>query len=400
MATFAYKARNQTGEEVSGTVVADTPAAAARVLDDRTLLPIEVREVRAAQSMFGGGAKRVSSSKVGVVYEQLADLLAAGVPVLRALQVLSQQAADATLAHVLREVHDSVSAGDSLADAMAKHPNAFNPLHVAMIRAGEKGGFLEEVLTRVSEFVARQDELRNKFVGSMVYPVILMSVGLIAIVFVMTFVVPRIRVLLEQQELPWPTVVVFTVSDTIRDQYIGLLLAIALIVIPIALFFRTQAGQALWAKLQLRAWGVGKIYTMVALCRFSRIFGTLLHNGIPILHALRIAKEATGNKILADAIEKAADAVRHGESLTKPLAKSGAFPPIMIDMIGVAEEGNTLDKVLIDFANTQEARTARQIDLFVRLLEPLMLLVMGAMLLFVAVALLLPILTMATSGMG
>jgi general secretion pathway protein F len=155
----------------------------------------------------------------------------------------------------------------------------------------------------------------------------------------------------------------------------------------------------LWARLQLRTWGIGPIYTMVALCRFCRIFGTLLANGIQILHALRIAKDSTGNRLLADSIDQAADSVGAGESLTKPLIKSGVFPPTMLDMIAVAEESNTLDRVLVEIADTQEARTARQLDMFVRLLEPLMLLLMGAMLLFIAVALLLPILRMATAGL-
>jgi general secretion pathway protein F/type IV pilus assembly protein PilC len=144
--------------------------------------------------------------------------------------------------------------------------------------------------------------------------------------------------------------------------------------------------------------GIGKIYTMVALCRFCRIFGTLLANGIPIINALRISKDSMGNEILADAIDEAADSVTSGESLAGPLSKSKVFPPAMMDMIAVAEESNSLEKVLINIADTQEARTGRQIDLFVRLLEPLMLLIMGVMVMFIAIGLLLPILQMATSG--
>jgi len=398
MPTFAYKARNTAGEQVDGTLVADTAAAAARMLDERTLLPIEVAELKPAGRSLLGGGRRVSLSKVGILYEQLGDLLRAGVPVLRALQVLSKQAASPALTRILREVHDDVAGGDTLADAMDRHPHAFSPLHVSMIRAGEKGGFLEEVLTRVSEFVRRQDELRNKFLGSMIYPCFLVGAGLAAIVFVMTFVVPRIRMLLEQQALPWPTRVVFGMSDLIAEQYLTIVAVILIVVIVVGGVFQTELGRLVWARLQLRMWGVGKIYTMVALCRFCRIFGTLLANGIQILNALRIAKDSAGNRVLAEAIDEAADSVGAGESLTTPLTRSGVFPPAMLDMISVAEESNTLDRVLVEIADTQEARTARQIDLFVRLLEPLMLLFMGMVLLFIAVALLLPILRMATSG--
>lgn len=398
MPTFAYKARNASGEPVNGTLVADTAAAAARILDERTLLPIEVEQLKASGRSFLAGGRRVSPSKVGIVYEQLADLLRAGVPVLRALQLLSQQASSPVLARVLREVHDGVAGGATLADAMDRHPHAFSTLHVSMIRAGEKGGFLEEVLARVSEFVRRQDELRNKFLGSMIYPCILLTVGIGAIIFVMSFVVPRIRMLLEQQQLPWPTRVIFGLSDLVAHHYLSIAGVVLIVVIIVAGVFQTEAGRLLWSRLQLRTVGIGPIYTMVALCRFCRIFGTLLANGIQILHALRIAKDSTGNRILAESIERAAESVGAGESLTKPLSRSGVFPAMILDMIAVAEESNTLDRILVEIADTQEARTGRQIDLFVRLLEPFMLLFMGAMLLFIAIALLLPILRMATSG--
>ena len=398
MPTFSYRARNPNGEPVNGTLVADTPAAAARMLDERTLLPIEVAEVKTSGGSFLFGSRRISPAKVCILYEQLADLLRAGVPVLRSLQVLSRQASSPALSRVLKEVHDDVAGGATLADALDRHPHAFSHLHVSMIRAGEKGGFLEEVLSRVSEFVRRQDELRNKFVGSMIYPCVLMTGGLAAIVVLMMVVVPKIRPLLEAQDLPWLTKLVFAASDVLGTRYLELFGGLFLVLIVVVAFSQSSVGRRLWAQLQLRAVGFGKIYTMVALCRFCRIFGTLLANGIPIISALRISKDSTGNEILAEAIDKAADSVTSGEALAEPLAKSNVFPPAMMDMIAVAEESNTLEKVLVDIANTQEARTARQIDLFVRLLEPFMLLIMGAMVLAIAVALLLPILQMATSG--
>jgi general secretion pathway protein F/type IV pilus assembly protein PilC len=318
---------------------------------------------------------------------------------LRALKVLGQQASVPALARVLKEVHDDVAGGATLADAMDRHPQVFSPLHVSMIRAGEKGGFLEEVLARVSDFIRRQDDLKAKFMGSMIYPCILLTVGFGALVFVMSFVVPRIRPLLDRQELPLPTKIVFGLSDTLAQHYVAVGGGVLLVVIIVSAFFRTETGKMVWSRMQLRMWAIGPIYTMVALCRFCRIFGTLLANGIQILHALRIAKDSTGNRILSEAIDKAADSVGAGESLTTPLIKSGVFPAAMLDMIAVSEESNTLDRVLVQIADTQEARTARQLDLFVRLLEPLMLLLMGTMLLFIAIALLVPIMQMATSGL-
>lgn len=215
----------------------------------------------------------------------------------------------------------------------------------------------------------------------------------------MIVVVPQIGKTLQGQELPWATKVIFGLSHALSTQYVTIFGLLGAAIVAANLFMKSAAGQDVWARLQLRAWGVGKIYTMVSLCRFCRILGTLMANGIPILHSLRIAKDSTGNKILAATIDKAADNVAAGEPLVAPLAASSVFPPAMIDMIAVAEESNTLEKVLVEIANTQEERTARQIDLFVRLLEPMMLLLMGAMVMFIAIGLLLPVVNMSTTAL-
>ncbi|MCK4343510.1 MAG: type II secretion system F family protein [Phycisphaerae bacterium] len=400
MPTFSYKARGTSGEQVTGTLIADSSLAAARILDEKSLLPVELDELQQERSLLTGGTRKVSISKVGQMYEQLADLLRAGVPILRALEVLSQQSASAALGRVLREVKDDVAGGDSLADAMLKQTHAFPELHASMVRAGEKGGFIEDVLARLSEFVARQDALKNKFIGALIYPCVLMVGALAAVTFIMAWVVPKIRDVLEGQELPLPTRIVFGISDMMSDHGLLLLGGILVIVIALVAFFQSEIGRGMRSRLQLRMVGLGKIYTMVAICRFCRVFGTMLNNGIPLLQALKISKDSTGNAILSDSIEEAAEAVRGGEPLAGPLAASKVFPPAIVDMIAVAEESNSLDKVLVEIANTQEERTARQIDFTMRMLEPLLLMMMGVMIAFIAVALLVPILRMATTGLN
>lgn len=400
MPTFTYKARSTTGEAVSGTLVAETVSAAARMLDERSLLPVDLTELEDKRKSFlTGSTRRLKLAKVGVMYEQLSDLLKAGVPLLRALSVLSRQAGDSGLARVLREVHDDVAGGDTFADALDKHPHAFPPLHAAMVRAGEKGGFIEDVLSRLSEFVARQDALRNKFIGAMVYPAVLLLGSLGATVFIMTFVVPNIRPVLSGTDLPIVTRFVFAATDLLTEHYLELIGVLVCLIVVVVGFLQSARGKLFLSHAALKTPVIGKVNTMIALCRFCRILGTLLTNGIPILQALKIAKESTGNVLLSDAIDAAAENVRAGEPLTGPLLQSRLFPPAVLDMIAVAEESNTLEKVLIQVADTEEERTARQIDLAMKLLEPVMLLFMGMIVFVMAIGLLLPMLRMATSGM-
>ena len=301
------------------------------------------------------------------------------------------------LKEVLSEVREDLSSGDTLADAMEKHPNAFNPLHVSMIRAGEKGGFLEEVLSRIAIFTERQNELRNKLIGSMLYPAILMTVGGGIVIFLLVVVVPKVRSFL-RGDLPVMTQIVFAACDFLQAHGLAVAgAAVVFIMLAIAIL-RSQAGRQAMDKFQLKAPMMGKIVTLVAICRFCRILGTLLHNGVPILQSLKISRDSAGNRILMQVIEDATESVRKGASLAAPLGKSNLFPLDIVDMIAVGEESNNLEHVLVTIADSYEARTARQIDLMVRMLEPLLLVGMAGVVAVIAIALLLPILSMSTGA--
>ena len=319
---------------------------------------------------------------------------------LRSLDVLAKQDANRVLTEVIKDVREEVSGGAALADAMEKHPNAFNPLHCAMIRAGERGGFLEDVLTRISSFAERQDELRNKLIGSMIYPMVLMGAGLGVVTFLLLFVVPKLGEHLREENYNILTHIVMGACRVLKAYYPLLIIGGLALVLGFVALFKTNWGKILKARMQLRAPIFGKVFTMVAVCRFCRILGTMLHNGVPILQSLKISKDSAGNPILADEIEKAAESVRKGESLSAPLGECGLFPVDTIDMIAVAEESNNLENVLIQIADANEVRTSRQVDLAVRLLEPLLLVVMAGLVLCIALALLLPILTISSSAMS
>lgn len=399
MPSFTYKALNTTGQHVNGVLTAENYQVALRQLQEQSLFPINVKEGAADSGIRIGSGRRVKTAHLTVFYGQLADLLRAGVPMLRSLDVLSKQGSQGGLAQVIKELREDVAGGMALGEAMAKHPRAFSPLHSSMVHAGEQGGFLEDVLQRIAIFCEKQDELKNKVLGALIYPAILVFVGTAVVVLLMGWVVPKLRDQLRPENFNIMTKMVFGVSDAMKNHYLLIAGGLVLVVVGVSAWIKTANGRALFERFKLKAPVIGNVYTMVALCRFCRILGTMLHNGVPILQALKIAKDSAGNELLARLIEQSGESVRKGAALSDPLGESGLFPPTIIDMIAVAEESNNLETVLVQIADTNEARTARTIDLAVRVLEPILLVIMASIVFCVAVALLLPILTMG-SGVG
>lgn len=396
MPSYSYRAMSDSGKPVAGVLTAENYQVALRMLDEQALYPIKVTEGIAEGKILIGSRHRVKARDLTTFYSQLADLLRAGVPMMRSLEVLSKQDSGGKLSNMVKELREDVAGGMSLGDAMGKHPRVFSPLHASMVHAGEQGGFLEDVLQRIAIFSEKQDELRNKVIGAMIYPLILVVVGTGVITLIMVVVVPKIRPFLRPETFNPLTVMVFGVCDFLTERYMLAGFGIVTLVAGIYWLMKTEWGFLAFERFKLRAPLTGNILTMVAICRFCRILGTMLHNGVPILQALKISKDSAGNSILADVIEEAADSVKKGAALSKPLGESGLFPPVVVDMIAVAEESNNLESVLVQIADTNEARTARQIDLAVRILEPILLAVMAGMVFCIAVALLLPILTMGS----
>jgi len=391
MAMYQYQARSGDGKIVSGLMQADNEVAVVRSLDERQLFPVRVSEQRSSQAV----GRRIRMRDVGVMYGQLADLLRAGVPLLRALETIAKAGVSERLATVLRRVAESVSAGKDLADSMAEHPEAFASLHVAMVRAGEKAGFLEDVLSNLSGFIERVDELQSKIRGAMIYPIVLTVLGMSVTVFMLMWFVPRFKTIFVGRDLPFVTRMMFGISDTLVNNWPVVFAAAAGIVAGVVVLLRSQAGALAWARIKLRLPILGRVVRTISVTRFCRVLGTMLANGVPILQALHISKDATGLPVLADHIEQAAESVRGGDTLSGPLRASGLIPPQILEMIAIAEESNQLDRVLVEIAETVERRTDRQVNQAVHLIEPLILVLMAVMIGTLAVGLLYPILTMA-----
>jgi general secretion pathway protein F/type IV pilus assembly protein PilC len=397
---FTYEALGGTGQRSSGTLTAGSEREVMSMLDARGLFPVRIQAAKGAATAKKS-SKRIRARHMAGFYSQLADLLHSGVPLLRSIDILERQSSQPALSEILREIRAKVADGTSLADSMAAYPRAFNDLSISMVRAGQEGGFLEDVLHRIADFTEHQEDLKSKVIGAMAYPVLLLSVGFLVLNGLVIFVVPQFRPIFskleEKGELPALTRLLMDVSNFMQTKgWIVLIAAVAGFI-----FYRRWAssdrGRTLVDGLRLRLPIIGGIYRNLALSRFTRILGTLLHNGIPIVQSLKIAKDSTGNRVLTEAVDKATESITAGKSLAAPLSASSHFPRDVVEMVSVGEESNSLEKVLVDIANSLEKRTTRQLELFVRLLEPVMLLIMAAITLVVVAGLLLPIFKMSST---
>jgi len=397
MPDFSYIARDLNGNRVSGRLQAGSQHEALALLDAKALFPLEVQEAKQRQR----GGRRIKTAIVSTFYGQLADLLRSGVPLMRSLEVLSRQASNAALATVVEDIQRQVQDGQPLASAMARHPKVFGEMAISMVRAGSEGGFLEDALERVAEFTEQQDELKGRTMGALAYPMVLAVAGTLIVTVLLVFFVPKFAPMFDRLRsrgsLPWLTDALLE-SSAFAQSYWWLAAAG---VVGLVGFYKaktaTEAGRLWRDRLKLKLPLVGEIFRNFAVARFCRVLGTLLRNGVPILRSLEISRDAVGNRVLSEAVGSATENITAGESLAKPLQASGHFPVSVVEMIAVAEESNSLDRVLIDIADGLERRTWRQLDLFVRLLEPAMLFLVAGMVMLLAVALLLPVVTMSSA---
>lgn len=405
MTAYRYTAISATGQRTSGTIEGDDERAVLAELDRMRLTPVEVSKSAArmggAVGGLGGGGKRIKlgARKLGDAYSQLADLLRAGVPLLRALRLLGGQKADATLAGVFTELADEVEDGSPLADAMSDRGGIFSTIHIAMVRAGERGGFLESVFDRLGDYLRRRAELMTQVVGTLIYPGVIASVGLIAMVLLFVVFVPMFEEVFTDMELPAVTKIVLAMSGVLRSNWIVLVVVVGAAAIGLWRVTTDPVWRGRLLALSLRLPVLGPLFRSLAVARFCRMLGTLLANSVPMLQSLAIAKDAAGIPAMAAAIENASESVRGGESLSGPLSESGLFSDDVIEMLKVGEEANNLESVLMKVAESAERQVERRLTVAVRLIEPMVLLGLALCVAFVAIALILPMLNL-TQGIG
>ncbi len=401
MPVFAYKAADQRGQTIDGVMEAADAQSVVERLQRDAYFPIHVAPQQERPALAGLRittlrGQRVPGRDLAAFTQQLATLLEAGLPLDRALGILEGLAPSLRLRAITADVLRSVRGGTSLGEALAKHhPRPFSRLYINMVRAGERGGVLEQTLRRLAEFLEEAQEFRDTLVSALIYPTLLATVGGAAVIFLMTFVIPRFADIFRDlgSAIPWPTQVLMAVSGWLTRYWwavAGGVLAIALL---LRAWVATAAGRLRADELILGVPVLGAVVLQTEVARFARITGTLLKSGVPMLAALGVVKEMMGNLVLARAVDGLADGVRRGAGLSRPMDDSHVFPALATHMVRVGEETGRLEDMLLKVGATFETDTRKQVKRLIALVEPAIILVMGLVVAFIVVAMLMAILS-------
>jgi type II secretion system protein F len=397
--TFTYRAADRQGQTIDGVMEAPDMRGVVERLQRDAYFPIRIAPQDEQRSAFGLrlpglGPARINRRDVLTFTHQLGTLVEAGLPLDRALVILEDLAPNPRLRAITGDLLKGIRGGSSLAEAMAKHqPRPFSRLAVNMVRAGEKGGVLEATLKRLAELLEETQEFKEAVVSALIYPILLSAVGAAAVVFLLTFVIPRFVDIFKDlgQSLPLPTQILLAVSGMVQH-YWWLFLVLALFAVLAArMALSSEAGRWQWDRLVLRLPLLGEVVLKTETARFARVLGTLLKSGVPVLTALGVVRDLAGNQVLGRAIERVADGVRRGAGITGPLGESKAFPAMAVHIVRVGEETGRLEEMLLKLAADFEAEVRRLVKRLMGLIEPSIILIMGLVVGFIVVALLMAI---------
>lgn len=422
MPVFQYKALQSDGRVAEGQLEAGGRQEAFRQMESLGLKPIKVSEHRNGKThaapggkgatngkgakgeappapglKFNLGGNRITARMLENFTRLLASLLSAGVPLSRALTILTREASTPAAQTKWKEVHGLVVDGVSLADSMAQSPETFPRVYVAMVQAGETGGFLDLVLAQIADFQAREKELRGKVMTALLYPVILLALALGVLVFLLVFFIPRFRTIFEGfgGSLPFLTQMIVATSEALRAYGLVILGAVIAAGYAFRAWIVSEQGRRAWEGLILRAPGVGPLVAQFAMARFSRMLGTLLGAGVPLVQALNVARKSIGNQILVDAVSNAIERVKEGDGLGESLSDCRAlFPGSVLEMISVAEESGKLDQELVRIATVTEGDLDRELKTAVAFAEPLMLFFIAGFIGTIFIGMVIPIFTL------
>lgn len=400
MAKFLYIATNDENKSINGTIEANDRAAVISALTKQGLHPISVKEqiVKSTSVNFGGLFKggKVKSDDLVMFTRQLSAMVSAGVPLLRALNSLAEHTESEALKKVLSGIISDVQAGAPLADALGKHPNTFSEIYVNMVRAGEAAGILDDILKRLAIQQEKNSTIRKKVKSAMTYPMVLISITVIAFFGLMLFVIPQIGKIVSDlggpdAHLPGLTLAMLGISGFMTSYWYILIPAIVGGVILVLRYIRTPKGKSQFHHIVLKIPAVKTIVIKVAVARFARTFSALMGAGVAVLEALDVTARAVGNIVFEDALHDAAERVKNGETLSSVIEKNPLFPPIVAQMLAVGEETGQTDTVLVKVADFYEEEVDTAIDGLSAIIEPVMIVIMGGMVGLIAASVMMPI---------
>jgi general secretion pathway protein F len=403
MPVYEYKGVSSRGKTVSGVRDGESLRAVKAKLKTEGITVLEVREggslrAGAAREISFGVGKRVRLADLAVTTRQLATLLSSGLPLMDALNVLVEQEEKAALKAALSSVRDAVREGASLADGLRQNPKVFSQLYVNMVAAGEASGTLEITLDRLADFLDEQVAFRGRLGAALVYPAFMTVIGVFTLMFIFTFVMPRVTGMFEdtKQQLPLITLILLGIVKFFSMFWWLLLILLAGAAYYLSRYVRTPLGKERLDRFVLRVPVFGPLVKMIAVSRFTRTLGTLLEGGVPTLTALDIVQNVIGNTVLADAVRRARENVREGESIADPLRRSGLFPPVVVQMVAVGEKSGELEKMLLKVSDSFDRMVDVRISRLMALLQPVIIVAMAVVVGFVVIAVMLPILEMSS----
>jgi len=399
MAVFKYKARNNLGKIIEGTLDAENENSAAAALRQKRLEVISVSAgggILAVLSALAKSGGKVATKDVVVFSRQFSTMVNAGLPILQGLTIVAEQAENPDFRKIMTKVRDDISNGIPLSEAMAKFPKVFSTLYVNMVKAGEQGGILDIIFERLSEYMEKAEGVARKVKSAMMYPMVVMTVAVVVVIFLMMKVVPTFAEVFESfgGKLPWPTQIVMDLSNFLKDRWYVLLGATVGTLITVTLYRKTKTGAYNWDALMLKLPVFGALVQKSAIAKFARTLGTLIKSGVPIMDALETVAKTAGNLVVEKAVNRARDSVREGKTLTQPLKESKVFPPMVTQMINVGEETGALDTMLSKISDFYEEEVDTAVDGLTSIIEPILIVFLGGTIGFIVVAMFMPMFEM------
>jgi len=406
MATYAYTVRDAAGAIRTGTSEAENAEILGRRLREQGFNVSEIKAVKArrrVQGSFLSNLQQVKPYELAVYFRQFSTMVDAGVTLHRCLTVLAEQTQNTRLRRITIDMQHEVEAGQSLSRSMSKYPTVFSNLTIGLVRAGEVGGVLEETLQRLSTFIEKDVELRRKVKSALTYPTIVLVMAVAIVLFLCTFIVPKFMDLFKTlgvKEFPPLTMALMDFSNfLIREWWAAILIGV-FVWLAFKLFGRTRTGTYIYDRIKLKVPVIGKLNHKVCLARFSRTLGTLLVSGVPILQAMETVAGTVSNSLMSDAIMEARARIREGDRIGEPLKKSGLFPPMVVHMISIGEESGALDQMLAKIADFYEDEVDAALASLAAAIEPVLIVVLGVVVLFIIIAMWMPLLSVIQNLSG